>query len=139
MGLKLNLGCGRNAIEGWVNVDAVALPGVAVVADLARFGQMSDIGINDSFMNKARYLGLKVQVWTINDADEMRTLMHQYKVDGMRLIEGGQPRQKALALRDVDRLRDNAGTLRAAGGNHRPEPLGIASGQCQGYARSGIV
>ncbi len=39
--------------------------------------------VNNSFMNKARYLGLKVQVWTINDADEMRTLIDDYKVDGI--------------------------------------------------------
>lgn len=36
MGLKLNLGCGRACMPGWVNVDAVALPGVDVVADLDR-------------------------------------------------------------------------------------------------------
>jgi SAM-dependent methyltransferase len=36
MGLKLNLGCGRACIPGWVNVDATALPGVDVVADLER-------------------------------------------------------------------------------------------------------
>ena len=36
MDLRLNLGCGRNAIAGWVNIDAVALPGVDVVADLDR-------------------------------------------------------------------------------------------------------
>lgn len=36
MGLKLNLGCGRNCMPGWVNVDAAALPGVDVVADLER-------------------------------------------------------------------------------------------------------
>lgn len=34
MGAKLNLGCGRNIMPGWVNVDAAALPGVDVVADL---------------------------------------------------------------------------------------------------------
>jgi SAM-dependent methyltransferase len=34
MGLKLNLGCGRSCMPGWVNVDATALPGVDVVADL---------------------------------------------------------------------------------------------------------
>src|SRR5438876_11114798 len=36
MGLKLNLGCGRACLPGWVNVDVTALPGVDVVADLER-------------------------------------------------------------------------------------------------------
>lgn len=36
MTIRLNLGCGRRALDGWVNVDAVALPGVDVVADLDR-------------------------------------------------------------------------------------------------------
>ena len=36
MTLKLNLGCGRTILDGWINVDAVALPGVDVVADLDR-------------------------------------------------------------------------------------------------------
>lgn len=34
--MRLNLGCGRNHLEGWVNVDSVALPSVDVVADLDR-------------------------------------------------------------------------------------------------------
>jgi hypothetical protein len=34
MGLHLNLGCGRSPLNGWVNVDIAALPGVDVVADL---------------------------------------------------------------------------------------------------------
>lgn len=33
---KLNLGCGRDIREGWVNLDAVDLPGVDVVADLGK-------------------------------------------------------------------------------------------------------
>lgn len=33
---KLNIGCGRNAIAGWVNVDSVPLPGVDIVTDLER-------------------------------------------------------------------------------------------------------
>jgi SAM-dependent methyltransferase len=33
---RLNLGCGRSPKEGWVNVDAVPLAGVDVVADLDR-------------------------------------------------------------------------------------------------------
>jgi SAM-dependent methyltransferase len=31
---KLNLGCGRKPLQGWVNLDAVPLDGVEVVADL---------------------------------------------------------------------------------------------------------
>lgn len=33
-GKRLNLGCGRNSLPGWINLDSVALPGVDVVADL---------------------------------------------------------------------------------------------------------
>jgi predicted SAM-dependent methyltransferase len=31
---KLNVGCGRNVREGWINLDSYPLPGVDVVADL---------------------------------------------------------------------------------------------------------
>jgi hypothetical protein len=34
VGLRLNLGCGRSPLTGWVNVDLTALPGIDVVADL---------------------------------------------------------------------------------------------------------
>ena len=34
MGLKLNLGCGRSPLPGWVNVDIARIAGVDVVADL---------------------------------------------------------------------------------------------------------
>ena len=33
---RLNIGCGRNILEGWVNVDSAALPGVDLVCDLER-------------------------------------------------------------------------------------------------------
>jgi SAM-dependent methyltransferase len=32
--VKVNLGCGRRPMEGWVNVDSVPLPGVDLVVDL---------------------------------------------------------------------------------------------------------
>ena len=31
---KLNVGCGRNIQEGWINLDSAALPGVDLVCDL---------------------------------------------------------------------------------------------------------
>lgn len=31
---RLNVGCGRNVLDGWINLDAAALPGVDLVADL---------------------------------------------------------------------------------------------------------
>jgi glycosyltransferase involved in cell wall biosynthesis/SAM-dependent methyltransferase len=34
VGIRLNLGCGRNILPGWINLDSMALPGVDVVADL---------------------------------------------------------------------------------------------------------
>lgn len=33
---RLNLGCGRNSIVGWTNVDSMKLPGVDIIADLDR-------------------------------------------------------------------------------------------------------
>jgi SAM-dependent methyltransferase len=33
---RLNLGCGRNPLEGWINLDSARLPGIDVVADLER-------------------------------------------------------------------------------------------------------
>lgn len=37
--MRLNVGCGRNILSGWINLDATRLPGVDVVADLERCGQ----------------------------------------------------------------------------------------------------
>jgi hypothetical protein len=34
--MKLNLGCGRDIKQGFVNLDYMPLPGVDVVADLER-------------------------------------------------------------------------------------------------------
>lgn len=44
--MKLNIGCGRNVIEGWMNVDIVPLPGVDVVYDLER-PKLERLPLND--------------------------------------------------------------------------------------------
>ncbi len=36
MSKKLNVGCGRNVIADWINLDRMALPGIDVVADIDR-------------------------------------------------------------------------------------------------------
>ena len=36
---RLNVGCGRNSIDGWINLDCVALPGVNLVCDLENLGR----------------------------------------------------------------------------------------------------
>ncbi|HSL84604.1 MAG TPA: methyltransferase domain-containing protein, partial [Thermoanaerobaculia bacterium] len=33
---RLHVGCGRERLEGWINIDAQELPGVDVVADVTR-------------------------------------------------------------------------------------------------------
>lgn len=35
---RLNVGCGRNILDGWTNLDSMPLPGVDVVVDLDRLG-----------------------------------------------------------------------------------------------------
>jgi SAM-dependent methyltransferase len=37
---RLNVGCGRNAMNGWINLDSQKLPGVDIVADLERCAEL---------------------------------------------------------------------------------------------------
>jgi SAM-dependent methyltransferase len=39
LGIKLNVGCGRNILTGWINLDSAALPGVDIIADLDQCAQ----------------------------------------------------------------------------------------------------
>lgn len=41
-GAKLHVGCGRERLEGWVNIDLAALPGVDVVADVTEGLEFQD-------------------------------------------------------------------------------------------------
>lgn len=46
-GAKLNVGCGRNIIDGWINLDCVNLPGIDIVFDLAKCGT-TQIPLNEN-------------------------------------------------------------------------------------------
>jgi SAM-dependent methyltransferase len=47
-GLRLNVGCGRSILAGWVNLDRADLPGVDIVADLEACGTTPLPLANDS-------------------------------------------------------------------------------------------
>ncbi len=51
MSVKLNVGCGRNAMEGWVNLDRVELPGVNIVADIDRCAE-EPLPLEDDYVDE---------------------------------------------------------------------------------------
>jgi SAM-dependent methyltransferase len=48
---RINVGCGRNIIPGWINLDVTALPGVDVVADLENC-QTQPLPFPDNFFDE---------------------------------------------------------------------------------------
>lgn len=69
--MKLNLGCGRNPMTGFVNLDRAALPGVDVVHDLEQLPLPFDddtfdeiVGV-DLIEHIAGALGLMEELWRI--------------------------------------------------------------------------
>jgi SAM-dependent methyltransferase len=73
--MKLNLGCGRNPIDGYVNLDRETLPGVDVVHDLESFPLPFEddtfdevLGI-DLIEHITDALGLMQELWRITKPD----------------------------------------------------------------------
>jgi hypothetical protein len=68
---RLNLGCGSRSLEGWVNVDAVAQPGVDVAWNLDalpwpfRSGHVSEIRAYDVFEHVDDPLGFMAECWRV--------------------------------------------------------------------------
>lgn len=82
--MKLNLGCGRNPIDGYVNLDRAALPGVDVVHDLEQHPLPFDddtfdeiIGI-DLIEHVTDALGLMAELWRIATPDALCTFALPY-------------------------------------------------------------
>ena len=73
--MKLNLGAGRNPIDGYVNLDRADLPGIDVVHDLESFPLPFDddtfdeiVGV-DLIEHITDALGLMAELWRIATAD----------------------------------------------------------------------
>ncbi|MFO1126363.1 MAG: methyltransferase domain-containing protein [Methylocystis sp.] len=49
--LRLNLGCGRNRIQGWVNIDRIASEGVDLVADITYPLPFSDDSVDEILLS----------------------------------------------------------------------------------------
>jgi SAM-dependent methyltransferase len=73
--VKLNLGAGRNPIDGYVNVDRAALPGIDVVHDLESFPLPFDDDVFDEIVgidlieHITDALGLMAELWRIAAPD----------------------------------------------------------------------
>lgn len=85
--MRVNLGCGRRPMEGWVNVDVVPLPGVDLVADLDHPEKVSlpweDDSVEDLAMIHAlehlhHPLPLMAELWRIAKPGAMLTIACPY-------------------------------------------------------------
>lgn len=82
--MKLNLGCGRNSMAGFVNLDRAALPGVDVVHDLEQLPLPFDddtfdeiVGV-DLIEHIANALGLMEELWRIATSGALCTFTLPY-------------------------------------------------------------
>jgi SAM-dependent methyltransferase len=72
--LKLNLGCGRNPVDGFWNVDSVELPGVDEVVDLDGALPWPDDSVDGSvgihvLEHLHNPLGFMAELWRVHKAD----------------------------------------------------------------------
>lgn len=76
--LRLHLGCGRTFLKGWVNVDAVALPGVDRVVNLdecrTKAMPFADDSVDEMFMSHV--------IEHINDTLSLMQELHRISKDG---------------------------------------------------------
>lgn len=82
--MKLNLGCGRNPMEGFVNIDRASLPGVDVVCDLETAslpfddGTVTEIVGVDLIEHITNAMGLMAELWRVAAPDATCTFVLPY-------------------------------------------------------------
>lgn len=65
---RLNLGCGSTPLEGWINLDGRALPGVNVVRDILRGLPFCDEAIDEVYSeNFLEHLPQSEVIWVMNE------------------------------------------------------------------------
>jgi SAM-dependent methyltransferase len=79
--VKINLGCGKHILDGWLNVDRVAGPGVGVVCDLGQPGR--GLPFADGSFNE---LLLSHVLEHISDPLALMQELHRIARDGATLI-----------------------------------------------------
>lgn len=71
---RLNVGCGRNILENWLNLDSAALPGVDLVADLEKLREtrieLPDDSVSEFLLSHViehvyDSLGLMQELWRV--------------------------------------------------------------------------
>jgi len=80
--LRLNIGCGRKALPGWVNVDVAPLEGVDVVADLERCAD-TPLPFED---NEAEEFLLTHVIEHVRNALPMMQELHRIARPGARMV-----------------------------------------------------
>lgn len=80
---RLNLGCGRNHLPDWINVDREPLDGVDVVADLEARLPFEDDSVSEMLMSHVLEhirdaLGLMQELWRIAKPDAILTVRCPY-------------------------------------------------------------
>lgn len=75
--MKLNVGCGRDAKEGWVNLDCVPGPGIDIVCDLEKLdGKEGRIPAPEGLVRQLRQNPPYEPMWFMNDTVDEFLLSH---------------------------------------------------------------
>ncbi len=82
--MRLNVGCGRDVKEGWINLDSIALPNVDIVCDLEReLIPLGDDCVDEFLMGHviehiAKPLPMMQELWRVAKPNALMTVRCPY-------------------------------------------------------------